>query len=379
MRFLRKDKVDKSIIVISDVHLGAGAIVNQRRNYLEDFHYDKELVDFLNYYSTGDYSNRDVKLIINGDLFDLLAVPFVKYYDDEFWSEDASKEKLKMILDAHHEVIEALDKFLSQKKKKIVYIIGNHDAEFVFDSLQEMLLDKFKEESRKNFEFRFEENEYIPIKGVVLKHGHEYELAHQFDPKECIVEDDEGKRYFVPPWGSYYVTRIINKFKEERHWINAVRPIKSMLIHGFIFDTLYMLRFGLANAYYFLMVRFITFFKQTKSLSDLFKMAKKELELWKDYELLTMDEISDRDDIQALIVGHTHEPVFRTYANGKMFINTGTWTQMYHMDFGKGGEIARLTYAQVDVRYKKNSDDPELDIGLHQWEGQNKDPFSEFN
>ena len=378
MRFLRKDKVDKTILVISDIHLGAGAIVNSRRNYLEDFHYDSELVDFLSYYSSGDYAGREVKLIINGDLFDLLAVPFVKFYDDEFWSEDSSLEKLRMILDAHPEVIKGLDDFLLQKKKKIVFIIGNHDAEFVFDSLQKMLLERLSPESREKFEFRFEQDEYVPIKGVVLKHGHEYELAHQFDPKECIIEDDDGKRYFLPPWGSYYVTRIINKFKEERHWINGVRPIKNMLIHGFIFDTLYMLRFGLANAYYFLMVRFITFFKQTKSVSDLFKMARKELELWKDYEELTMDEINEREDVLALIVGHTHEPTFRTYANGKMFINTGTWTKMYNMEFGKGGDEARLTYAVIDVRYS-NKEEPELDIGLNQWEGKNKLPFREFS
>lgn len=378
MRFLRKDKVDRSIIIISDVHLGAGAIVNQRRNYLEDFHYDKELVDFLEYYSTGEYAGREVKLIINGDLFDLLAVPFVKYYDDEFWSEEASQKKLEMILDAHPEVIRAISDFLNQKKKSAVFIIGNHDAEFVFESLQKMLLDRLSEEARKKFEFRFDQSEYVPVKGVVLKHGHEYEVAHQFDPKESIIEDENGKKYFLPPWGSYYVTRIINKFKEERHWINGVRPIKSMLIHGFIFDTLYMLRFGLANAYYFIMVRCIAFFKQTKSIQSLLGMVRKELALWKDYEELTMDEISEREDIQALIVGHTHEPVFRTYANGKMFINTGTWTKMYHMDFGKGGEDARLTYAQIDVRYKKN-DEPELDIALNQWEGSNKHPFSEFN
>lgn len=378
MRFLRKDKVDRTILVISDVHLGAGAIVNQRRNYLEDFHYDEELVEFLEYYSKGDYSNREVKLVINGDLFDLLAVPFVKFYDDEFWSEEASLEKLKMILDAHPEVITAIDEFLKAKKKKIVYIIGNHDAEFVFESLQKMLLDRLSEESKGKFEFRFDSEEYVPVKGVVLKHGHEYEIAHQFDPKSCIAEDDSGKKYFIPPWGSYYVTRVINKFKEERHWINGVRPIKSMLIHGFIFDTLYMLRFAFANAWYFVMVRCISFFKETKSLKSLFGMARRELALWKDYEELTMDEISDRDDIQALIVGHTHEPIFRTYANGKMFINTGTWTKMYHMDFGKGGDAAQLTYAQIDVRHKA-TEDPELDIALNLWEGQNKHPFSEFN
>ena len=85
MRFLQKNKTSKTVLVISDIHLGAGVLVNGKRNYLEDFHFDKELVDFLDYYSTGEFQNKEVELIINGDLFDLLAVPFVNYFDDEFF------------------------------------------------------------------------------------------------------------------------------------------------------------------------------------------------------------------------------------------------------------------------------------------------------
>ena len=87
MRFLRANKAQKTVLVISDIHLGAGTYVKGIKNFLEDFHYDEEMVDFLNYYSSGDYEKREVELIINGDLFDLLAVPFVEYFDDEFWSD----------------------------------------------------------------------------------------------------------------------------------------------------------------------------------------------------------------------------------------------------------------------------------------------------
>ena len=129
MKFLRKGNFEKTVIVISDIHLGAGTYVNGQFNTLEDFHYDRELVEFLEYYSTGDYHKREVELIINGDLFDLLAVPYVKYFDDEFWSEEAALEKLKMILSAHPEVMDGLRKFLGRgKNNRIVFIIGNHDA-----------------------------------------------------------------------------------------------------------------------------------------------------------------------------------------------------------------------------------------------------------
>jgi len=45
----------------------------------------------LKFYSTGTYDKRPVELIINGDFLDFLAVPYVNYFDDEFWSEKATK------------------------------------------------------------------------------------------------------------------------------------------------------------------------------------------------------------------------------------------------------------------------------------------------
>ena len=74
MKSHQKNNVQKVILVISDLHLSAGKMIKGKRNLLEDFHYDNELVDFLNYYSMGDYKDIPVELVINGDFFDFLAV-----------------------------------------------------------------------------------------------------------------------------------------------------------------------------------------------------------------------------------------------------------------------------------------------------------------
>jgi UDP-2,3-diacylglucosamine pyrophosphatase LpxH len=375
MRFLRRHKAKKTILVISDIHLGAGTYVKGMKNYLEDFHYDKEMVDFVEYYSSGDFEKREVELIINGDLFDLLAVPFVEYFDDEFWSEDAALEKLKMIIEAHPEVMAAYQDFLTKKNKKIVFIVGNHDGELVLKKLQEYLLSQFTEETRENFVILSEgSGEYLPHRGVLIKHGHEYEIAHQFDLKQSIISDEEGKRYFLPPWGSYYVTRVINKFKEERGHINAVRPIKKAMINGLIYDTVFTIRFILANIFYFAMVRFIYFFKQGNSLAKIFEHSAGELELFGDYEELTRDVFERDEGVHCLIVGHTHEPIHRTYSDGNTFINTGTWTDMYHLDWGKRTTGPQLTYAQLNIY--ENEERPE--IALRSWEGVNELPFTEL-
>ncbi len=399
MKFRQRNNISKTIIVISDIHLGAGARIKGRRNFLEDFHYDKELIEFLDYFSTGHYLDREVELIINGDFLDLLAVPFVEYFDDEFWSEKAALQKLKVILEAHREVIDALINFVTFPKNKLVYIIGNHDAEMLFESLQKHFINLFPERDRSKVSVLLNHNEnYVPVKGVVIKHGHEYELAHIFDPTKSICEDESGQKYFIPPWGSYYVTKVINKFKEGRDYINAVRPINKFVINGLIYDTLYTTRFLLSNFYYFLMVRFLLIFKQNKSISEVIGLVKAEMVLFQDYEVLTEEFLKADPDIKALIVGHTHDPIFREYDDGSIFINTGTWTKMYNLDFSKNFNGARLTYAKIDVleevkqktllldeefsmQLNSNENDDNfshLDINLYEWKGRSDLPFKEF-
>ena len=379
MRFLRKNRVRKTLLVISDIHLGAGNYVNNQRNFLEDFHYDKEMVEILEYFSTGDYVNREVELVINGDLFDLLAVPFVPYFDDEFWSEEAALEKLKMIMDAHPEVMQALNDFLLRKKKNIVFVIGNHDAEFVFPSLQKYFNYYFDEKARRDFEIRIpSDGEYRPEPDVVLMHGHEYEPAHLFDPDRSILEDRDGRKYFIPPWGSYYVTKVLNKFKEQRNHVNAVRPIHKFVINGFIYDPLYTVRFGLANFFYFVMVRFIYFFKLKNGFKETFQSALNELELFQDYETLTEDYFEQNPEVKALIVGHTHDPKIRTFSNGKIFINTGTWTDMHYLDFDRQDMGRLLTFAQLDFFAKADTEQEAIfRINLNYWKGFNNLPFEE--
>jgi len=372
MRFLRGHKARKTILVISDIHLGAGAYINGMRNFLEDFHYDEEMVEFIEYYCTGEYEKKEVELVINGDLFDLLAVPFVEYFDDEFWSEEAALEKLKLIIKAHPEVMNAFKYFLKKKHKKIIFIIGNHDGELVLNKLQEYLLEQFPVAIRDRFVIKAQEGDYIPDQGIMIRHGHEYEIAHTFDLKESIVADQEGRRFFIPPWGSYYVTRVINKFKEERGHINAVRPIKKAMISGLIYDTMFTIRFLLANAFYFMMVRFIYIFKQEKSFKDIINHSLGELELFRDDEEITHDFFAEHEDFFCLIVGHTHEPIHRSYIDGTTFINTGTWTDMFHLDHGKGSWS--LTYAQIDYFDKEAR--PE--ISLRSWKGIRKLPFDEI-
>jgi len=376
MRFLRKNKSDRTIIVVSDLHLGAGPMIGGIRNYLEDFNSDQELVELLDYYSSGEYQNKKVEIIINGDFLDFLAVPFIEFFDDEFWSEEAALAKFDLILKAHPEVINGLCLFVKKPEKKLTYIIGNHDAELILPKMQEKFLNLFDKEHRDSVEIIHEpQNAYRPHPEVLLKHGHEYEIAHLYNTEESIVKNENGRRYFIPPWGSYYVTRVLNKFKEERHHVDSVKPIKKFIINGIIYDTLFTIRFLLATTYYFIMVRAILIFKEKKGFKKFLKKSFEELELFNDYEELTQDVFIENPEVNILIVGHTHEPMLRSNSEGKVFINTGTWTHMHHLDFGKNSDGENLTYAQVDI----DGAGKIVSTNLFCWRGRSNLPFYDFS
>lgn len=365
--------------MISDIHLGAGVYYKNERNFLEDFHYDQELVEFLEFYSTGENATKEIELIINGDFLDLLAVPFVEYFDDEFWSEEAALEKLNIILDAHPEVLTALNQFVKAKNKKITYIIGNHDAELIFESLRDRFSEIFDKDVQNKFQFYMDNSGiYEPIKSVVIQHGHEYEIAHQFEYENCVATDENGRKFFIPPWGSYYVIRVINKFKEYRPHVNAIRPIKKFIINGLIYDTLFTLRFLLANGIYFILVRVIGLFKDNTNRRKILKEAMGELELFQDYEDIVKEQFENRENLKVLIVGHTHEPIYRAYQNGCVFINTGTWTQMHHLDFERSTNGPLLTYANIELKIDDDKNE-HVESALNVWNGKNRHPFTEYH
>lgn len=381
MKSHQKNNVQKAILVISDLHLSAGKMFKGKRNLLEDFHYDNELIDFLNYYRSGDYREIPVELVINGDFLDFLAVPYVEFYDDEFWSEKAAMAKLQMIMKAHKGVMDALQAFVATPNKNIVYIIGNHDAEFVFESLKIEFLSIFGSDAHK-VSLQNHVHTHVPTKGVYIQHGHQYEIAHDFDQENSVIETLTGEKYFMPPWGSYYVTNVINKYKQERSFINAVRPIKHFLIHGILFDTFFTLRFILSNIYYFVMVRFWHFYMTKKSIKQMFQDLMRELELFQDFETQTRHFFEKNQETRVLIVGHTHNPILRIFNDGTTFINTGTWTKMVNLDLGQWNFGNSLTYAKILVKaqdYDIEDFDKYVEVDLKNWMGINNLPYSEYH
>ena len=87
-------------VIISDCHLGAGRFHEGHLNPHEDFKFDDEICEFIDYFSKGEYGEGpsgpvDVELFINGDFFDFLNVPYHGEFEDTV-TEDMSLYKLEM-------------------------------------------------------------------------------------------------------------------------------------------------------------------------------------------------------------------------------------------------------------------------------------------
>ena len=66
-----------NILVISDIHLGEYSKEHERIDYIKhSYNLDRELCEFLEYYSNKRIEGKPWRLVINGDLVDFLAVTF---------------------------------------------------------------------------------------------------------------------------------------------------------------------------------------------------------------------------------------------------------------------------------------------------------------
>ncbi len=371
----------KLILILSDTHLGAGQYIFGQKNILEDFFHDEELIAFFQFYSNNEYEKKEIEVILNGDFIDFATVPFIQYFDDDFWSETATIEKLKLIHKGHKEVFDAMEDFLNTPNKKISYLIGNHDAELILPKVRDKFLSFFSFGNRSKINILWEDQTYSPEKGIFVQHGHQYEKAHNFNPEESILTDKNGERYFLPPWGTYYCHFVVNKFKKERHYINQVTPIRSLLINGLIFDTFLTLRFMLANVYYFAMFRFWSLYLSRFNLKKIFKDIREELVLFENYEQLTRKFFQATPEAKVLINGHTHIPGFRLYNDGTAYINSGTWTKIISLDHSQKNGYP-MTYVLIEL----NSSDYELkdfqrnvSYDLLEWKGDSRFPYRSYN
>jgi len=346
-------------LVISDFHLSRGKwLPDGRRNPLEDFHQDERFREFLEHYSTGQYQDMDVELIVNGDFFDPLAVmpPDLSLQElrrVEFPAdveEPAAVHQMEIILKGHPVAIGALKAFLG-RGKKVVFRWGNHDAFILWPEVQKCLRACLSPPLPE--QLSFQEKPYL-FDRIRIDHGHQYEALNNFDEKRIFIDRKTRKgtkRILSLPFGSFFVLGFLNRIKLERKYINQVQPFRLYLKYALIFEPLFFIINGFRAAWFFLKMRFIThpmrfarFRKTLKIILEIFKRVDLEEEAEK---LLTSEDGSAKD-FDTLILGHNHQAKVRLFKNGKQYINTGTWIPISSLEIATLGHRILRSYAHIE-------------------------------
>ncbi|WP_374001329.1 hypothetical protein [Bdellovibrio bacteriovorus] len=174
--------IKKVKVIISDLHLGKGRLLEQGGiNSLEEFYYGEKLVEFIHYYSTGVFRDYEVELIINGDFLNFLQCDYKGHFLSVI-TEAVTLEILKDCVKGHQNVFTALAEFAAKPGNTITYIVGNHDQGMLWPACRAYLNQVIGTPIRfKNIVYFFD--------GVHIEHGHMHEAANRMDPKKVLPEE----------------------------------------------------------------------------------------------------------------------------------------------------------------------------------------------
>jgi UDP-2,3-diacylglucosamine pyrophosphatase LpxH len=197
-------------ILVSDLHLGKG-------DDLDDFllgfkgdnstipkcirEMDEKFGHFLKFLSGQSQASNPVKLILLGDIFDLIQVTAHK-----------GTGKLAAIYNAHKAFFQQLSEFAGNHC--VIYVVGNHDAEMLDPAMAEWLKKKVPnlQLDQKGLPFLFyQENE------LYCEHGNQLEGLPRYNVIRDIYRDFSSQPFTANdyPVGSRFVLDLVNDLESK--------------------------------------------------------------------------------------------------------------------------------------------------------------------
>lgn len=343
-------------LVVSDLHLGPGRILEDGRlNLLEEFYFDERFAEFLHYYTTGEFANAQVEIVLNGDIFNFLQTDYRGYYLTVI-TESVTLDQIQRIVRGHPIFFSALRDFAAKEGNEVTFVVGNHDQGVLWPAVRNFLNEVIGRNVRyKNLVYFFD--------GVHIEHGNMHEAANRTDPRKFFLKKDLPEPILNLPFGSFFFVEFVLKIKQAHPHVDKVRPFRSMLRWGILFQTLFTLGASLRLVGYFLKSVFSPDPRRVWRFRRLAKIF---------FESAIFPDLSDsakkilRDErVHTVIFGHTHVYQYRQFANDKEYFNTGTWTEVTSLDVASLGRITKLTYVLIEY-----SDETARPRGrLKEWRG----------
>jgi len=326
-------------LVVSDLHLGFGKTLQDgSTNPLEEFYFDEKLIEFIHYYSSGEFRDAEVELIINGDFLNFLQVDYKGHYLTVV-TETVSVEKLQGIIDGHPAVFRALREFAQLEGRSITYVVGNHDQCMLWPGTRALLNETLGTSVRyKNIVYFFD--------GVHIEHGHMHEAANRLDPKKFFLKKNLPEPILNLPFGSHFFIDFVLKIKQKHPHVDKVRPFKRMIRWALFNETTFTLKSIWSLAKYFLRAVFVKDPRRQFPFKRILQVLL-ESAVFPDLSESARRVLGD-DRVHTVIFGHSHVYQYRQWGRDKEYFNTGTWTDITSLDIPSLGKITKMTYVLLE-------------------------------
>jgi UDP-2,3-diacylglucosamine pyrophosphatase LpxH len=210
--------------IVSDLHLCEAEPVHPKyplwKKYKSrEFFFDDQFQYFVEHIHK-EAGGEKIELVLNGDIFDFDSMTYLPEHPVYHISwleekrglepeEEKSVDKIRVILEDHRPWCEALHWFIEQGHR-VVFIIGNHDLELHWKSVQVEILNFLGLTPEERKRVRFVEWFYISNKDTLIEHG------NQYDPY-CLCEDpinpfiiDYNRVQVRLPFGDWACRYLVN-------------------------------------------------------------------------------------------------------------------------------------------------------------------------
>lgn len=231
------------IVVVSDLHIGAGEIDDFRPELESHF------IDFLGGLAA---DLRPLELVVNGDCFDFVtAVPWNEPLLESSsaegvplcFTEAQSCRKLEGIVARHGSVFDALAQFLDSGGHRLTILPGNHDADLFWPDVRRSFLTALERRNAavERVKFVLRRAYLIEREGVRhwIEHGHQHDPANSFfvGRRECwseasppILQDAMGNFRLLECPGTLGLVRYINGWRCKYPSIGYIKPNSRILM-----------------------------------------------------------------------------------------------------------------------------------------------------
>jgi UDP-2,3-diacylglucosamine pyrophosphatase LpxH len=216
----------RSIIVISDLHMGEGLAAREQWVPFEDFRWAPEFAEFLQAVSRD--GNNAVDLVLNGDTFELSR----STYDDcgaagtdAGCTESGAAARLDRVLKAHAREIEALGVFARTGSNRIVFVPGDQDAALLFRELQRRLHSAIA--APRDRVTIASSGYWLSSDGQVFaEHGHQIGFsAYRFEQWPAPFLKRSGPPQLVRTWGEALAAELESTFERRFPIIDNVAAL----------------------------------------------------------------------------------------------------------------------------------------------------------